>query len=119
MKQIAMLISLLPALCLSASVVRTLDAPDMNISGSAWGEGKLWALDEASSYIYGLNPETGDIEVEFFVDESQSTNSVPTGLAFSDEHGALFVASVDETTQNTCIYFYSSSGGNLGYDDLC
>lgn len=117
MKQIAALILLLPALCLSASVVRTLDAPDMNISGLAWGEGKLWALDEVSSNIYGLNPETGVVQVEFFVDESHGTDPVPTGLAFSNEHGALFAGSVAGT--RTYIYFYSSSGGYLGYDYLC
>jgi len=116
MKHLAvMLILLLPPICMGAQVVKILDAPDTNISGLAWGDGKLWALDAGSSYIYGINPATGAVEESFYVNQSAGTSPVATGLAY--QGGTLFVASVAGTS--TYIYFYSSTGSYLGYDSIC
>lgn len=115
MKLILIIVVLLPAVCPGATVVSTITAPDNSISGLAWGEDRLWALDELSSYVYCLNPETGDVEMEFYVNESHGINPRPTGLAYSN--GTLFIASIAGST--SYIYFYSTSGNYLGYEYLC
>ena len=116
MRILALISVLLPVVCFGASVVRTLDAPDTNISGLAWGEGKLWALDEGSSFIYGLNPVTGAVEESFEVIHTAAASYSPAGLAY--QSGTLF-SSFWNGNASTYVYFYGSSGNYLGYDAVC
>ena len=111
-----MLMVLLPVICYGASVVRTIDAPDTNISGLAWGEDKLWALDEESSFIYGLNPVTGVVEVSFEVIHTSCPSYSPAGLTY--QSGTLFSSYISGSS-SSYIYFYNTSGGYLGNDLLC
>ncbi len=116
MKFLAFVIILLPVVCFGASVVRTIDAPDTNISGLAWGGDRLWALDEGSSMIYGINPVTGSIEVSFEVLHPSCPTYSPAGLAYHD--GTLFSSYVSGNS-SSYIYFYNDSGSYLGYDLVC
>ncbi len=115
MKIFIVLAVLLPTICFGVSVVRTIDAPDTNISGLAWGEDKLWALDEESSFIYGINPVTGSIEESFEITGTPSNYS-PAGLTFQ---GSTLFSSFVNGGGSSYIYFYSSSGNYLGSDCLC
>ena len=107
---------LLPAICFGTAVVRTIDAPDTNISGLAWGEDLLWALDEGCSFIYGLNPVTGSIEESFEVIHTACPTYTPAGLTYSG--GTLFSSYVSSVS-SPYIYFYSSAGSYLGNDLIC
>jgi hypothetical protein len=107
-------ILLVPFICFGASINRTLDAPDGDISGLAWGEGRLWCLDESSSWVYGLNPVTGDVEVSFdFVGYS---TYAPAGLTYYD--GKLFGSFINGSSSSR-VYWYSTSGSYGGYDVFC
>ena len=116
MKFLAFVTLLLPVVCFGASVVHTIDAPDTNISGLAWGGDKLWALDEGSSMIYGIDPVTGSIEVSFEVIHASCPTLSPAGLAYSN--GTLFSSYVSGNS-SPYIYFYSDSGSYLGNDLVC
>ncbi len=116
MKIFIVLAILLPTICFGVSVVRTIDAPDTNISGLAWGEDKLWALDEESSFIYGLDPVTGIVEVSFEVIHTACPSYSPAGLTY--QSGTLFSSYISGNS-SSYIYFYSSSGNYLGRDCLC
>ncbi|MCK5036903.1 MAG: hypothetical protein KAS73_13500 [Candidatus Sabulitectum sp.] len=114
MKVLAFILLLLPPVSFGASVVRTLDAPDTSICGLAWGEGMLWCLDDISSWVYGLNPETGDVEVSF--EFSGYMDYTPAGLAYND--GTLYGSFINGT-ESTRVYWYSTSGTLEGSYDLC
>ena len=116
MKFLALVVLLLPVVCFGAAVVRTIDAPDTNISGLAWGGDKLWALDEGSSMIYGINPVTGSIEISFEVLHPSCPTYSPAGLAYSG--GTLFSSFVSGSS-STYVYFYNDSGSYLGNDLVC
>lgn len=116
MNKLVAVIALLPAVCTAASVVRTLDAPDTNISGLAWGEGSLWALDESSCYAYELDPETGEVQESFYVEHSVCSSYDPGGLAYSDD---ILFSSFHYSTSSSYIIFTSPTGSYLGYDCLC
>ncbi|MBN1433784.1 hypothetical protein JW921_03435 [Candidatus Fermentibacterales bacterium] len=107
---------LISAVATGASVVRTLDAPDTNISGLAFGDGKLWAVDGGTSMIYGLDPVSGSVETSFYATHSSVPSYSPGGLAFYNNN--LF-ASFFYSTSSTYIYWYTTAGANAGYDILC
>lgn len=113
MKLLGMVL-LLPLICFGASVDRTLAAPDSNISGLAWGEGRLWCLDENTSRAYGLNPVTGNVEVSF--DFSGYSSYSPAGLTYYD--GKLFGSFINGSS-STYLYWYTTSGSYGGYDIFC
>ena len=97
-----------------AEVVRTLDAPDTNISGLAYGDGKLWCLDSGSSYCYGLNPVTGNVETSF--DFSGYSTYTPAGLTYNGTH--LFGSFINGGS-SPYIYWYTTSGTYTGNDCIC
>jgi len=97
-----------------SSVVRTLDAPDTNISGLAWGDGKLWCLDSQSSYCYGLDPVTGETDISF---EFSGYSTYPAGgLTYN---GTYLFGSFYNGSNYTYIYWYDTSGSYAGNDILC
>lgn len=108
------LILLLPLVCFGESVVRTLDAPDTSISGLAWGEGRLWCLDDISSWVYGLNPVTGDVEVSF--EFAGYLDYTPAGLTYND--GTLYGSFISGEL-STHVYWYSTTGSIEGSYNLC
>lgn len=107
---------LMSAAAFGASVVRTLDAPDTNISGLAYGDGKLWAFDGQTCMIYGLDPVSGSIQESFYATHTAVPSYPGAGLTFYDNE--LF-ASFFSGTSSTYIYWYTTSGSYSGYDILC
>jgi len=104
------------ALVMGKSIVLTLDAPDTGISGLAWGDGKLWAVDETTDYVHSINPETGEILSTFYV--AHSSTYFPTGLAYSETHNMVLVGLWNNGTTGY-VYKYSPDGTYLGQVDMC
>jgi len=104
------------ALVMGKSIVLTLDAPDTGISGLAWGDGKLWAVDETTDYVHSINPETGEILSTFYV--AHSSAYFPTGLAYSETQNMVLVGLWNNGTTGY-VYKYSPDGTFLGQVDMC
>jgi len=95
---------------------RTLEAPTDGISGLAWGDGVLWAVDGPTGTVFSLDPETGDVLHSFPV--SLNARAHATGLAWSPEHGQLFVGLWDGGT-NGWVGVYTPAGENLTNVSMC
>lgn len=107
------LIVLVPAVALGATVVKTIDAPDTDISGLAYGSGSLWAADGNSSWIYELDPEDGTVLSSF-----RFTQGTPSGLAIWGS--TLHILNAESGTYHGYVYKYSTSGSYQGnYDSTC
>lgn len=102
MKTVFMLIlPVFVAVCLSDPVLdRTLTAPDGDITGLAYGDGYLWAVDRTSKTIYKLDPLTGSVEKSWVC--TQTGTKIPTGLAYLN--GSVYVCA--GTAAGTITYGY-------------
>lgn len=115
MKIIFFLVLLAPA-AFCASVVQTFDAPDTGITGLAWGDGVLWAVDGTTQYVYGINPDNGDVTTSFYVTDQTSTyDPIAGGLAYGNN--TIYLA-MHSGTQYGKMYKYDSSGTYLGLFDV-
>ena len=98
------------------SIVLTLDAPDADISGLAWGDGKLWAVDEVTDSVYSIDPASGAVLSSFYV--SHSGTYFLTGLAFS-EYSDLVCVGLWNNSTTGYIYKYTPSGSFAGAVSMC
>ena len=98
------------------SIVLTLDAPDTNISGLAWGDGKLWAVDEVTDYVYSIEPTSGSVLSSFYVEHPSTI--FPTGLAYSEFSNLVCVGLWNNATTGY-VYKYTPSGTYVGSVDMC
>lgn len=98
------------------SVVLTLDAPDTNISGLAWGDGKLWAVDEVTDYVYSINPASGAVLSSFYV--AHPSSYFPTGLAYSEYSEFVCVGLWNNSTTGY-VYKYTPEGVYSGSVSMC
>lgn len=98
------------------SIDRILDAPGNEVTGLAWSSGYLWAVDEGSSSVYRLNPQTGDMMDSFVMTYSGSVSA--TGLAVSETHGLVLVGLWNGSTTGY-VYKYTLTGGYVGSVDMC
>ncbi len=64
------------------TVIGTLDAPDTNISGLAYGGGSLWAVDGVTNYLHSVDPVTGEVLGSWYV--APVSGETPTGCAFGN-----------------------------------
>ena len=112
------LLLLFPAFALAATVVETFDAPDTGITGLAYGDGSLWAVDGTTQYIYEIDPADGSVESSFYVtDQTATYNPVPGGLAYGN--GNIFVP-MYSTTQYGKFYRYDTTGSLVNvFDAYC
>ena len=115
MKVILILLALM-SMAYGHSIVQTFDAPDTNITGLAWGDGKLWAVDEVTDYVYSVNPATGAVESSFYVDHP--VVYFPTGLAYSESQSMVLVGLWNNSTTGY-VYKYTPAGAFLGSVDMC
>ena len=100
----------------SIVVLETIESPGTNITGLAWGEGDLWAVDAESDSIFRINTTSGEI-IDCFKCGTPSSFSA-TGLAFSEEHNRIFLGLWNHSN-NGYIYSYSPSGSYLGSVSMC
>jgi outer membrane protein assembly factor BamB len=99
-----------------SEIVLTLESPGSEISGLAWGDGSLWAVDAATSTIFRLDDSTGDVIDSFQVDHPSYLTA--TGLAYSDEHQSLVLGLWDVGT-NGYVYILTPEGENKGSSSMC
>lgn len=97
-------------------ITSTIVSPGDEISGLAWGDGLLWAVDASSDVVFSINTSTGDIVDSFPV--SHARNFRATGLAFSKEHNVLLVGFWDYSTSGY-VYQYTPDGLNKVSTRMC
>lgn len=109
---------LLSFVCFGHDIVQTFDAPDTGITGLAWGDGVLWAVDGTTQYVYGIDPTNGSVTTSFYaMDQTSTYNPVAGGLTYANSNIQLAMHS---GTQYGKIYKYDDSGAYLGmYDVYC
>lgn len=116
MRRMALILLLLPALVLGATVVSSFDAPDTGITGLAWDGTSLWAVDGTTQYVYQLNPANGDVISSFLItDQTPSYNPVPGGLVY---HGSTLYVAMHYAGSYGNIYRYDASGMLIGTFDV-
>lgn len=115
MRKVLFVLCIIAAAASAKAIISTLDSPDTNISGLAWGDGSLWALDALTDYVYELDPETGDVLSSFYF--NHVTSIAPTGLAYSENHNMVLCGGWYQT--NGYVFKYSPTGSYLGMIDLC
>jgi len=115
MKKVLLLMLLLAAAASAKAIVSTIDAPDTNISGLAWGNGSLWAVDAVSDYVFELDPETGAVLSSFYFEHHVTV--VPTGLAYSESQDMVYCGGWYGTTGY--VYKYTPTGTYKGMVDMC
>ena len=107
---------LLPLVCFAATVVQTFDAPDTGITGLAWGDGVLWAVDGTTQFVYGMDPATGSVTTSFYAaDQTPTYNPIAGGLTYGNN--TLYLA-MHSATQYGKMYKYDDSGVYLGNFDV-
>lgn len=115
MKRALIVVMLLAALVSAKSIVLTLDAPDTNISGLAWGNGNLWALDATTRFIHQVNPATGAIISTFYFNYTESMT--PTGLAYSANLNRVLAGGWLGT--DGYVYQYTPDGAFITKTSMC
>lgn len=116
MRKVLLVMLVIAAAASAKAIIATLDAPDTNISGLAWGDGSLWALDSVTDYVYRINPSTGAVEYSFYFNHAPTI--VPTGMAFSETHDLVLLGGWYSTTGY--VYKHDPSDGSfLGMVDMC
>jgi len=98
------------------AVLETIESPGVNITGLAWGEGDLWAVDAESDTIFRINTITREIITSFKCGTPSSFST--TGLAFSEEHNRILLGLWNHSN-NGYIYSYSPEGDYLGSVSMC
>jgi len=110
------LVVFLPAVLLAAGVIETFDAPDTGITGLAYGNGSLWAVDGTTQYVYQIDPTDGSVISSFYaMDQTASYNPVPGGLTYGD--GTVYLSMYSGSSYGR-MYRYSESGEFLSDFDL-
>ena len=112
------LVLIVPMLVLAADVVETFDAPDTGITGLAYGDGSLWAVDGLTQNVYEINPGDGSVISSFYVTDQTSTyDPVPGGLAYGN--GTVYLG-MYSSNQYGKFYKYSPAGAYWGdFDAYC
>lgn len=101
---------------LAATVVETFDAPDTGITGLAYGDGVLWAVDGTTQYVYGIDPSNGSVTTSFYVtDQTSMYNPVAGGLAYGNS--TIYLAMHSGTSYGK-MYKFNTSGTYLGEFDV-
>ena len=89
--------------------------PSDDITGLAWGNGYLWAVDTETRILYQINPTSGDVINSFTV--AVAANHDITGLAFYNN--TLYVGEdYPGSTNSGYIYRYSTTGAFQGSVDV-
>jgi len=98
------------------AILNTLESPGANITGLAWGDGLLWAVDAEIDRIFCINTLTGEIIDSFKCSAPASFSA--TGLAFSEEHNWILLG-IWNHSNNGYVYSYSPGGEYIGSVSMC
>ncbi|MCD4700909.1 MAG: hypothetical protein K8S24_03535 [Candidatus Aegiribacteria sp.] len=97
-------------------ILDTLESPGESITGLAWGDGFLWAVDSSLDRIFRIDTTTGEIIDSFKC--STPSSFTATGLAFSEEHNLILLGLWNHSS-NAYVYFYSPGGEYIGSVSMC
>ena len=97
-------------------VLDTIESPGENVTGLAWGDGYLWAVDSSLDRIFRINTTTGEIADSFKCGTPASFSA--TGLAFSEEHDMILLG-LWNRSNNGYVYYYSPEGEYIGSVRMC
>ncbi len=97
-------------------VLNTLESPGEDITGLAWGDEFLWAVDAESDSIFCINTLTGEIIDSFKCGTPTSFSA--TGLAYSEEYD-LILLGLWNNSNNGYVYSYSPGGVYIGSVGMC
>ena len=115
MKLVLLCVCTCALLAWADEVTGSFTMPSDDITGLAWGNGYLWAVDTETHILYQLNPTSGDVINSFSV--AVAGGHVITGLAFYND--ILYVAEdYPGSTNSAYIYKYSSTGVFQGNVDV-
>lgn len=110
--KIIVFLAVMAPVAFSATVIETFDAPDTGITGLAWGDGVLWAVDGTTQYVYGINPDNGSVTTSFYVTDQTSTyDPVAGGLAYGNS--TIYLA-MHSGTQYGQMYEFDDTGSFVG-----
>jgi hypothetical protein len=113
-----MTVIMLLAVCAArgASIVHTIPAPGDGVLGLGWeASGSLWAVDNASDWVFELDPATGNVLFSFYPDYSAAYNIY--GLACSSD--TLFINFGKATGGGMFSMYDCDTGAYLGNVALC
>ncbi len=99
------------------TLVRKFDSPGGGVTGLAWGDGSLWALDSDTETLFRLDPSDG-MAVDSFSCRPPSDTYHVTGLAYGGRDGLLWVGMWDGSRDGYVIW-YDTNGGRLGSMSMC
>lgn len=118
MRVVLLCVCLLPVAVFAATVLNSFDAPDTGISGLAWGDGHLWAVDGTTQYVYQLDPTDGEVISSFYItDQTSSYDPVATGLAWG---GSVIYVPMTYASSYGKVYRYNESGVyQSSFDSYC
>ncbi len=105
MKRVLLAVLLSLSVASAQTVLGTIDAPDTNISGLAYGGGSLWAVDGVTNYLHSVDPATGAILGSWYI--TPVAGETPTGCAFGNS--TVYVG-----LTNDYVHRYDTSGTFLG-----
>lgn len=107
---------LVTAAASAGSIVDSFVAPAASISGLAYGENMLWALDTDTQTLFAIDPSSGSVVTS--LDISYITGYECYGLAISDD--TLFVAWLKYGGPDSYYMMHDASTGALiDIIDLC
>ncbi|MEN8208084.1 MAG: hypothetical protein ABFR50_02425 [Candidatus Fermentibacteria bacterium] len=98
------------------AVLETVESPGGEITGLAWGDGDLWAVDAQKDSIFRINTVTGEVIDSFKCGTPASFSA--TGLAFSKEYNQIYLGLWNHSN-NGYIYNYSPEGEYIGSAGMC
>jgi hypothetical protein len=114
MRYLTITLALVTGAASAASIVHTISAPDDEIIGMAWQDnGSLWAVDNASGWIYELDPDAGTVLSSFYPDLASSY--IIFGVAVTND--TLIINYGKGTTGGGQYSMYDCGTGNY-IDDL-
>ena len=112
------LLLLLPVFVFGADIIETFDAPDTGITGLAYGDGSLWAVDGTTQYVYEMNPSDGSVISSFYItDQTPTYDPVPGGLAYHD--GSVYVAMYATNTYGKFYEYLEDGTLENNFDAYC
>lgn len=98
------------------SVVQVIQAPGNDISGLAWGDGSLWAVDSETATVFRIDPSGGEVLNSFACDVPPMFET--TGLAYSEQHSMVLVGMWDRRN-NGYVFQYSQAGELQASTSMC
>jgi hypothetical protein len=101
----------------AVTITDSIESPGSNITGLAWGNGNLWAVDASSATVFCLDITAGEV-IDSFTCTSIPPSYTATGLAYSEESELIYLGMWDGS-YNGYVYSYTPEGSFKGSTSMC